>query len=134
MAINNPMHTGLKLQKNLLEVLLHFSNHRIALAADISEIFLRVEPQERDQPYHRFMWRESPQDPTVFFQFCRVVFGMRASPYLAGRALRAAGEKFHAQATPEAVKVLENDFYVDDLLTSSPSEESAVVIQNTYNT
>ena len=52
----------------------NFRNGEEALAADISEMFLQVELHEADRKYHRFVWSQSPSDPVVFFEFCRVVF------------------------------------------------------------
>lgn len=111
-----------------MKVLLRFCHQQIALAADISEMFLQVKLCETDRKYHRFMWSESPQDPVVFFfEFCRVVFGMRASPYLAGRALKATAEKFSGEAGAEVAQAIDDNFYVDDLLMSLPSVQSAIV-------
>ncbi|XP_065185823.1 uncharacterized protein LOC135816555 [Sycon ciliatum] len=129
-CINDLMHTGPKLQSDLVKVLLRFCHQPIALAADISEMFLQVELRETDRKYHRFMWSESPQDPVVFFEFCRVVFGMRASPYLAGRALKATAEKFSSEAGAEVAKAIDDNFYVDDLLMSLPSVQSAIVTRS----
>ncbi|XP_065175170.1 uncharacterized protein LOC135805100 [Sycon ciliatum] len=126
-SINNRMHAGQKLQSDLVKVLLRFCHHPIALTADISEMFLQVELRDNDRKYHRFVWSESPHHPLVFFEFCRVVFGMRASPYLAGRALQATAETFADTAGPEALNAVRDNFYVDDLLMSTATEASAIV-------
>ncbi|XP_065185956.1 uncharacterized protein LOC135816784 [Sycon ciliatum] len=126
-SINDRMHAGQKLQSDLVKVLLRFCHHPIALTADISEMFLQVELRDNDRKYHRFVWSESPHHPLVFFEFCRVVFGMRASPYLVGRALQATAETFADTAGPEAINAVRDNFYVDDLLMSTATEASAIV-------
>ena len=128
-AINDFMYTGPKLQNDLVNVLLRFCRYPVALAADISEMFLQVQLRDSDRRYHRFVWSKAPEDPLQVFEFCRVVFGIRSSPYLAGRALKAAAEEFAPKTQPEVASAVNDNFYVDDLLTSTPTVASACSIR-----
>ena len=128
-SINDLMHVGPKLQNDLLHILLRFCLWPIAVAADVSEMFLQVSLREADRRYHRFLWSKSPNDPAVVYEFCRVVFGMRASPYLAGRAIKATAEKFEHNFASETQRAIDESLYVDDLLHSSKTVENAVQLR-----
>ena len=57
-SLNDAIWPGPKLQRDLVDVLTRFRRAPVALSADISEMFLQVELQEKDRPYHRFLWRD----------------------------------------------------------------------------
>ena len=126
-SINELMYAGPKLQNNMVHVLLRFCRDPIALAADISEMFLQVKLRPEDRRYHRFLWKKDGN--LVVFEFLRIVFGIKASPYLAGRALLETANKFAHTTSEAAVKTVAADFYVDDLLTSCKSDEQAVELR-----
>lgn len=101
-SLNDHMFAGLKLQQELVKVLLRFCLQPIALVGDIQEMFLQGSLKEEDQKYVRFLWCESPQHHVSIYQFKRLVFGSRASPYLASRAIqeieRQFGERYETNA------------------------------------
>ena len=46
---------------------------------------------EADRNFLRFLWFENPKDPNskiIMYRFCRVVFGLNASPFLLNATLR----------------------------------------------
>ena len=47
--MNDEMHAGPKLQKDLVRVLTRFCKEPVALVADIAEMFLQVEVAEKDR-------------------------------------------------------------------------------------
>lgn len=57
-SLNSAIRPGPKLQKDLVDVLTRFRRAPVALSADISEMFLQVELQNKDRQYHRFLWRD----------------------------------------------------------------------------
>ena len=89
---------------------------------DIAEIFLQVSLLEQDRKYHRFLWQGQ------VFEFMRLVFGIKASPYLACKALQEVGQRFAPQFKSVGSMVTEC-FYVDDLLCSLPSVSEAIKTQ-----
>ena len=54
-SLNDCIHPGPKLQQDLLNVLIRFRSQPIAIAADISEMFLQVKLKPSDRKYHRFL-------------------------------------------------------------------------------
>ena len=124
-SINEEMLAGPPLYNDLTSVLLRFAMEPIALVGDISEMFLQVKLAERDQRYHRFLWQPDNGEIEVY-QFTRVTFGAKASPYLAARAVKETLAQHGEEFDPTVVLHLDKDLYVDDLLSSVPSTEEAI--------
>ena len=127
-SINNEMYTGPALQNSLVEILLRFSMEPIAIVGDIAEMFLQVKLTDADQRFHRFVWRDGNGELAVY-QFERLVFGIKASPYLAGRAVKETLSLYSPDFSDDVVTLLGKDLYVDDLLSSVPSENQAIEIR-----
>ena len=79
-SLNSAIRPGPKLQK--VDVLTCFRRAPVALSADISEMLLQIELQDKDCPYHRFLWRdfETSRDPDIY-ELTRLLFGNTASPF-----------------------------------------------------
>ena len=120
------MFSGPALQSNIVDVLLSFSLEPIALVGDISEMFLQVRLKEEDKQYHRLLWRAAPDEPVKTYEFNHVVFGVRASPYLAGKAIKETATMFGSDYSDATVKLVNDSFYVDDLTGSLPDVEAAI--------
>ena len=83
---------------------------------DIEKAFLNIGIREEDRDALRFVWVDSVMDNDpglVLYRFCRVVFGVNASPFLLNASLKHIISQY--QADPEFVENLMNSFYVDDL-------------------
>ena len=124
-SLNDAIWPGPKLQRDLVDVLTHFRRAPVALSADISEMFLQVELQDKDRPYHRFLWRafDTSREPDVY-EFQRLLFGNTASPFCSQYVLQTHA-KTHASDFPEAASTVEDSMYVDDVLDSCETVESA---------
>ena len=63
----------------------------MALIGDIEKAFLNIEVDSADRDYLRFLWLQNVRDPCsriAVYRFCRVVFGLNASPFLLNATLR----------------------------------------------
>ena len=67
-SLNDAIWPGPKLQRDLVDVLTRFRRAPVALSVDISEMFLQVELQNKDRPYHRFLWRnfDTSREPDTY--------------------------------------------------------------------
>ena len=128
-SLNSEMHAGPKLQKDLTQVLLRFCKEPVALVADIAEMFLQVKLHPDDWRYVRFLWRRKPDEPPQVFQFTRLVFGLKASPYLACRAVRALTDAIKEDYNGAVVEAVRDSMYVDDLLGSVADVPEAVEVR-----
>ena len=83
-SLNSLLHKGPGLIGNLLGVLLHFREEKIAFTGDISKMFLQILLPEKDTHVHRFLWRnlDKTKQPTRY-ALQRVTFGDKPSPDMA---------------------------------------------------
>ena len=125
-SLNDEMHAGPRLQNDLVRVLLRFCKEPVALVADIAEMFLQVDVAEKDRKYLRFLWRTDPQRRPQVFEFTRLVFGWKASPYLAGKALKEVLARHSEECSQEVRRAVDESVYVDDLLHSELTVQAAV--------
>ena len=55
-SLNDRIHQGPKLQRDLFDVLLWGRRFPVAIVCDIAEMYLRIGILPEDKPYHRFLW------------------------------------------------------------------------------
>ena len=120
-SLNDCLHVGPSLNPLLFDILLRFRESRVVLVGDIEKAFLNVGV---DRDCLRFLWLEDPPDMSkiVVCRFCRVVFGLNASPFLLNATLRHHISKF-SEVDPEFVKKLIDSFYVDDFVGGGASPD-----------
>ena len=82
-SLNDCLHKGSSLNPLLFDILIRFGEKRVALTGDIEKAFLDIEVDSADRDYLRFLWLENVREPCsriAVYRFCRVVFGLNASP------------------------------------------------------
>ena len=112
----------------LIDVLLRFRLHRVALTADVSKMYRAIELANQNRDLHRFVWRRSPDQPLQDYHMTRVTFGVSASSFVANMSVKQNALDF-ALEYPQAVTAVEKSFYVDDGLTGADSVEEALQLQ-----
>ena len=93
----------------------------MAIACDISEMYLRIEIAPVDRPFHRFLWRDLNQckEPEEY-EFSRVVFRINLSPFQAQFVTQTHAQKYQ-EDLPMASETSLNSTHMDD---SSDSVEN----------
>ena len=132
-SLNDCLHVGPSLNPLLFDILVRFREKRVALVGDIQKAFLNIEVPERDRDCLRFLWCEDvhkPDSKIVVYRFCRVVFGLNASPFLLNASLRYHISKYKDEDPEFARKMLEG-FYVDDLVTGEKNSSAAFHLYET---
>ena len=82
-SLNECLHAGPKFDQKILDVLLRFCVHKVAVAADIEKAFLMIAMTEKDRDVLRFLWVDDVSNPspkTIELRFTCVVFGVLSSP------------------------------------------------------
>ena len=85
---------------------------------------------EKDRHSLRFLWVEDVRDDNlsiVVYMFCRVVFGLNASPFLLNGTIRHHLATF-AEVDPTFAKRTVEGFYVDDLVTGEQTFDKAFAL------
>ena len=127
LSINDVLRKGTDFANTLTGVLLRFRSEKIAVTADIAKMFYMVRLPEQDRDYLRFFWYSGNKidgSPSIF-RMTAHVFGATSSPAIANFALR---KSVRENCTVEVKNVVENSFYVNDMLASFPDEVTAQII------
>jgi hypothetical protein len=113
---------------NLIGLLLRWREESVAVVGDIRKMFHSVFLEELEQHCHRFLWRdlELEKDPEVYVML-RVNMGDKPAPAICTEAIYLTADKFY-DFSPEAAQVLKKSTYVDDIVDSFPTQETAVDI------
>ena len=125
-SINDDMHSGPPLLNNLVGCILKFCKEPVAMVGDIGEMFLQVLLAEKDRKYHRFLW--SVDGCIQVYEFQRLCFGMKASPYLACKAVREVAKR-NIPEDSLARQIIMDNIYMDDLLCSVESPEACTTLR-----
>ncbi len=127
-SLNDTLLVGPTVHPSLIDVLLRFRLHRVALTTDVSKMYRAVELVPPDRDLHRFVWRRSPDEPLLDYRMTRVTFGVSASSFAANMAVKQNALDF-AMEYPLAAEVVKKSFYVDDGLTGADSVQEAIELQ-----
>ncbi|XP_076384620.1 uncharacterized protein LOC117224036 [Megalopta genalis] len=127
LSLNDVLHTGPKIQDDLLYILLRFRTHQYVVTRDIEKMYRQFLIRPEDRKFQQVLWRDH-NDNIKTFQLNTVTFGLSAAPYLAIRCLTQLADDEHHRF-PQASKVLKQDFYVDDLITGTPTIQEAISLR-----
>ena len=127
-SLNDILLVGPTIHSSLIDVLLRFRLHRIALTADVSKMYRAVELIESDRDLHRFVWRSKMDEPLKDYRMTRVTFGVSASSFAANMSVKRNSLDY-ALEFPEAADAVERAFYVDDCLAGANSVEETIVLR-----
>ncbi len=125
-SLNSCLLKGPKLQPDLVQVLIRFRSRKVALMADIKKMFLQIQLKRKDQNSHRFLWRdlEINKKPKKYCM-TRVTFGSTSSPFLSIATVQKHARD-HKEEYPRAAEEILENMYVDDLLSGSEDDASAL--------
>ncbi|UYV64515.1 hypothetical protein LAZ67_3001068 [Cordylochernes scorpioides] len=121
-SLNNILHTGPKLQKDIFPLLLRFRSHPIAISADITKMYRQILVHPEDTPYQRIIWRDESSQGLKEYELKTLTYGTSCAPFLAIRVLKQLAHDEQIRF-PTAEAILKSDFYVDDLLTGCETIE-----------
>ncbi len=128
MSLNKVLLPGPDLMNSLLGVLMRFRQENVGAMCDVEQMFhsFHVDPSHRD--FLRFLWYRD-NDPTQEIAEYRMtvhLFGNSPSPAVATFGMRRTAHDGEEAYGAEAKRFICKDFYVDDGLTSQPTDEEAV--------
>ncbi|XP_068712776.1 uncharacterized protein [Montipora foliosa] len=112
-SLNDKICTGPDLLSSLFGVFLRFCEGRIAMAADVKEMYHMLRLPDRDKPALRFLWRDSLIEEPRVYHFERTVFGEVSAPSRANYTMRRNADE-NGEDLPLGVKAVYQHFYMDD--------------------
>ncbi|KAL0147387.1 hypothetical protein M9458_057314 [Cirrhinus mrigala] len=123
--LNELLLPGPVLGPPLLDVLLRFREHSVAVSSDIKGMFHQVRLLPEDKPLLRFLWRDlNVQELPRVYEWQVLPFGTTCSPCCAVFALQKHALD-HSQPEDDVRDSVLKSFYVDNCLQSFTSVEEA---------
>ena len=104
-SLNDTLLVGPTVHPPLIDVLLQFRLHKIAITADVSKMYRAVELTQPDRDLHRFVWCSKPDNTLVDYRMTRITFGVSASAFAANMSVKQNAID-HATEFPQAANVL----------------------------
>lgn len=126
-SLNDAQMVGAKLQPDLADQIVCFRFNRIAIVADVKQMFRQICIDESQWDLLRIFWRESPTDQLRIYQLTTVTYGMASAGHCAVRAMIQCARD-QKQTFPKAADIVEKSMYMDDLLTGCDSVEEAKLL------
>ena len=127
-SLNDTLLVGPTIHPPLVDVLLQFRLHCLALIADISKVYRAIELTESDRDFRHFVWRTTPSRTLRDYRMTRVTFGVSTSSFAANMSVRLNATDL-AHKYPLAAKAVDESFYVDDGVTGADSTEERIELQ-----
>jgi len=127
-SLNQQLLQGPDLTNPLVGMLIRFRQEPVTMAADIEAMFhqVYVDPQDRD--VLRFLWwtdgdlqRESEE-----YRMVKHLFGATSSPSCASFCLQKTALTYQEEFDPDTIQTVMRNMYVDDLMKSVSSPETAI--------
>ncbi|GBP43715.1 hypothetical protein EVAR_29696_1 [Eumeta japonica] len=123
-CLNDALLTSPDLIRSLLDVLVRFRQGRVAVSADINEMFLRVKIKKEDRDSLRFLWQNNLNENPQEYRMTSLIFGAASWPCTAIYIKSRNASEFELEY-PEVCKAIQLDHYVDDFLKSFKSINEA---------
>ncbi|XP_068149527.1 uncharacterized protein [Drosophila tropicalis] len=127
-SLNDSLHIGPCIQRNLFKVCLRFLMHRFVFSADIVKMFRQISVTPEHQNFQGILWREDPEEPLKHYKLTIVTYVTACAPFLAVRVLEQLAV-YDEYEFPRAARILLDDFYVDDVMTGAMNKQELLDIK-----
>ncbi|CAH2006544.1 unnamed protein product [Acanthoscelides obtectus] len=128
-----PLHdlqmTGSIIQQDLFNIIIRFRLRSVVQSSDIKMMYRQVLMNPDQRKLQKIVWRSNPNEPLKTFQLNTVTYGTTAASFLAIRCLHQIADECET-GHPTISKIIRNDMYVDDVLTSVNTEDEACYIKD----
>ncbi|XP_015120060.1 uncharacterized protein LOC107043207 [Diachasma alloeum] len=127
-SLNDKLMTGPNLQQDLFKITLRFRTHEYVITVDIAKMFRQILIHPEDRSMQLILWRKSSDELLNTHQLNTVTYGTACAPFHVMRCLHELAVQ-HRLEFPLASKVLEEDFYMDDVLTGGTTLQVVIELQ-----
>ena len=126
-SLNKELLPGPDLMNSLVGVLIRFRQDNIAVMCDIEQMFHTFHVDPKHQNFLRFLWFKDndPSKRIIENKMTVDLFGNGPSPAIATFGLRKTADDGEEKYGKETRDFVHRNFYVDDGLTSCPTENES---------
>lgn len=128
-SLNDAQLLGEKLQPDLHQTTMRLRRYKFVVCGDIKKMFNQINVDEKQWDCQRIFWRENPNELLREYWLTVVTFGLTSSAHLSVRCVLQAAREAEKEF-PEAAKIIQRDFYMDDCVTGADTVEKAINIAN----
>lgn len=129
-SLNAVLMIGPSIQDDVFAILCGFRMHNVVITSDIAKMYRMVVEHQRD--LQRIVWRESEKDELGHYRLNTITYGTGPASFLAMRCLKQVALDVKDKY-PEAARLIESDFYMDDLITGGKTVDSVAELANTIS-
>ncbi|XP_052755148.1 uncharacterized protein LOC128201625 [Galleria mellonella] len=124
-SLNDIQQVGPPLQRDLVDILLRFRQHRYTACADVEKMYRQCLLNELQRDLQLIVWRDNPSEPLGIYRLNTVTYGTASAPFLSVRCLKQLALECKDSAVQQ---IILNDFYVDDMITGSDDKQELLVL------
>lgn len=128
-SLNDVLLKGPVIQDDLLYIIARFRTHNYVLTADIVKMYRQILMTDKHRDYQRILWRTDPNLPIQTYRLNTITYGTVPASYLATGCLQVLAETAR-EKYPYITHIINNDFYMDDLLTGADTEYGVIRIRD----
>ncbi|GFU30943.1 integrase catalytic domain-containing protein [Trichonephila clavipes] len=125
-SLNSLLGVGPKLQRDIFEIMLNFRIARIVFTADIEKMYRQILVADEDQRYQQILWRNNSSENIRTYKLKTVTYGLASASFLATRCIKQIA--LDDKDNPNLSRVLQEDIYMDDLLSGADTPNNAISI------
>jgi hypothetical protein len=129
LSLNDNLMAGPTIQPELFAILLRFRTFKYVVNGDIAKMYRMIEIHPDHSDYQRIVWRENTEDPLKTYRLTTLTYGTKPASFIATRCLKELALQ-NVNQYLEAAKAIQQDFYVDDLLTGGDSLENLITLRD----
>ena len=118
------------LLNSLVGILIRFRVGRFAVMGDIQDTFHQTLVENEHRDALRFLWRNNFNDPTDDYRMNVHLFGKTDSPCIANWTVKRSAKDQSELLDTDCIKTIEENFYIDDFLSSFNDTTDTIKICN----
>lgn len=131
-SLNDALLTGPVIQQDLRTIILRCRIHQIMLVADVEKMFRQINMDSTDSPLQSILWRFDAEDDISVYELSTVTYGTKPALFLATRTLKQLAQDERSRF-PLAAKSVEEDTYMDDIITGVEDIETGIELRKQLN-
>lgn len=125
-SLNDLQMIGPNVQDSLFAILIRARLYKYLLTGDVEKMYRCVNVHPEDRNLQLILWREDESLPLKILKLNTVTYGTSSASFLSTRCLKQIGEECNDAFIK---KIIQRDFYVDDLITGSNDKNQLQNIQ-----
>jgi len=129
LSLNDVLLKGPVIQEELVTLLARFRTHKYVITADIKQMYRQVLIDEKHRDYQLILWRPSTNEKIQIYRLNTITYGTVPASFLATGCLYKLAEE-ELINHPGAAEIIQNDFYMDDLLSGANTIQDTIRIRD----